>query len=123
MTVHFDRSTLAGTAIARARGWNVSAACNARMEILAGARPVTRVSPPNISPQPPSAEMRTQNRCGSDVFDAQDFDLLLAGRGAHPDDVALLSAHQSPRDRRLAGRIADAGGLDRDAGLGGAGNG
>jgi hypothetical protein len=41
MTVHFDRSTLAGTAITRARGWTVSAACNARTEILAGARPVT----------------------------------------------------------------------------------
>ena len=100
MTVHFDRSTLAGTAIARARGWNVSAACNARTEILAGARPVTGVSLPNISPQPPSARMRMQNRCGSDLFDAQNFDLLLARRRAHPDHVALVGAQQRPRDRR-----------------------
>src|SRR5258708_6127200 len=116
----FDRSTLAGTAITRARGWNVSAACNARTEILPGAQPLTRVSMPNISPQPQSARIRTQNRCGSDVFDAQNFDFLLARRRAHPDHVALIRAQQRPRDRRDPAHMAlaridlvDAHDLDR----------
>jgi hypothetical protein len=104
MTVHFDRSTLAGTATTQARGWSVSAACNARTEILAGARPVTRVSLLNISPQPPSDGMRTQNRCGSDVFDAQNFDLLLARWRPHPHHVAFVGA--SAPARWAAGRPA-----------------
>jgi hypothetical protein len=40
----------------------------------------------------------------SDVLHPQDLDLFLAGGRAHADHVAFVSAHQRPRDRRLAGR-------------------
>jgi hypothetical protein len=78
----FDRSTLAGTAITRARGWNVSAACNARTEILAGAWPVTKVSLPNISPQPQSAEANMDATEGAVLAERATFLLANIGKQA-----------------------------------------
>src|SRR5215475_10908614 len=51
-----------------------------------------------------------RHHCWSlDVFDPQDLDLLLAGRRAHPDDVAFEGAHERPRDGRDPAHVTAAG--------------
>src|SRR5262249_55636804 len=45
----------------------------------------------------------------SDVLDPQDLDLLVAGRRAHPDDVAFEGAHERPRDGRDPAHMPAAG--------------